>query len=55
MSNPFFKNLGPFSIIEILKVIDSKNKNVIEDKKVSDIRDLFSSNINDITFGVEDK
>ena len=50
MSNPFFKNLGPFSINEILKVIDSKNKNVIEDKKVSDIRDLLSSNINDITF-----
>ena len=50
MSNPFFKNLGPFSITEILETLNSKKTNLIKDKQVSDIRDLYSSNVNDITF-----
>ena len=58
MSNLFFKNQGPFEILEILKSLDLKDiyiKNLknnisIEDKKVLDIKDLYSSKKNEITF-----
>tara|TARA_B100000575_G_scaffold179227_1_gene143758 strand:+ start:247 stop:1227 length:981 start_codon:yes stop_codon:yes gene_type:complete len=50
MSNPFYKNLGPFTINEILKSLNLKNNNLIKDENVSDIKDLYSSKENHITF-----
>ena len=50
MSNPFFKNLGPFSITEILKLLNVKMTGIVEDELVSDIKDLYSSESGDITF-----
>ena len=58
MSNPFFKNQGPFTIIEILKLLelnemetrDIRNNKLIQEKLVMDIKDLYSSHVNDITF-----
>ncbi len=58
MSNPFFKNQGPFTISQILKFLKFKNINLInlkktiskEDKIVLDINDLYNANENDITF-----
>ena len=49
MSNPFFKNHGPFSIIEIIKLLKI-NLQVTDKKEVSDISDLLNANENDITF-----
>ena len=50
MSNPFYKNQGPFTINEILKSIGLKDNNLIKDETVSDIKDLNSSNKDNITF-----
>ena len=50
MSNPFFKNRGPFLIRDILNFLDIKNVSVELDIKVKDIKDLYSSNNSDITF-----
>ncbi|WP_262589282.1 UDP-3-O-(3-hydroxymyristoyl)glucosamine N-acyltransferase [Candidatus Pelagibacter communis] len=50
MSNPFFKNRGPFLIGDILNFLDIKNVSVESDTKVKDIKDLYSSNNSDITF-----
>ena len=51
MSNPFFKNHGPFKISEILKFLNIKNKKFKKkDKEIHDIKDLFTSKKNDITF-----
>ena len=50
MINPFFKNNGPFNLLDILRLInldDFKNTN---DQKIIDIKDLFTSEKNDITF-----
>ena len=49
MSNPFFKNKGPFYILEILKLLDIKSSNS-QEQNVSDIKDLLNSTNNDITF-----
>ena len=49
MSNPFFRNRGPFDILEILKLLDIKSINSKE-QNVSDIKDLLNSTNNDITF-----
>ena len=49
MSNPFFKNQGPFDIFEILKLLDI-NSNNFEKIKVYDVKDLLSSSNNDLTF-----
>ena len=50
MSNPFFKNRGPFKISEILNLlnlkIDIKNK----DQRINDIKDLLTCEKEDITF-----
>ena len=61
MSNPFFKNQGPFTIIEILKLLelnemetrDIRNNKLIQEKLVMDIKDLYSSHVNDITFFIQ--
>ena len=50
MLNPFFKNNGPLKISKILKSLN-KNIDILDnDHEIRDIKDLFSSTINDITF-----
>tara|TARA_B100000902_G_scaffold350466_1_gene359784 strand:+ start:1020 stop:1997 length:978 start_codon:yes stop_codon:yes gene_type:complete len=49
MINPFFRNTGPHNINDLLKLIDIKNLNFL-DEKVNDIKDLYSSQSGDITF-----
>ena len=50
MLNPFFKNNGPFKISSILELIDIKQDQLIIDQDVIDVKDLFTSDKNDITF-----
>ena len=50
MYNPFFKNRGPFLIQDILNFLDIKTENVTTNFKVKDIKDLYNSNISEITF-----
>ena len=49
MINPFFKNTGPHNINFLLKTINLKNYN-LPDHKITDIKDLNSSQKNEITF-----
>ena len=49
MTNPFFKNTGPYDINHLLKSIDLKGQNFLEEK-INDIKDLYSSQNGDITF-----
>ena len=49
MVNPFFKNHGPFSILEIIKLLKI-NFQTTQKEEVKNINDLVSANINDITF-----
>ena len=50
MSNPFFKNHGPFLVSDVLKIINVETNNVKKNAEVKDIKDLYSSNDSDITF-----
>ena len=51
MSNPFFKNHGPFNILEILKILKINHDNILNKKEdIYDVKDLFSSSPKDITF-----
>ena len=50
MSNPFFKNHGPYKISNIIKSLNLSIDNSYNEKKVHDIKDLVSSTKNDITF-----
>jgi UDP-3-O-[3-hydroxymyristoyl] glucosamine N-acyltransferase len=50
MKNPFFKNNGPFKLIEILEELNLKNKENIIDLNITDIKDLRNSQLNEITF-----
>ena len=50
MSNPFFKNYGPFKIDKILKSAGLKNINNFKNFKIHDIKDLSTSTSKDITF-----
>ena len=50
MSNPFYKNHSPFKISEIFETLNIKFDNVILDKEVFDIKDLYNANNNEITF-----
>ena len=50
MINPFFKNNGPFKISDILQLINIDDLKIAADQKIFDIKDLFTSEINDITF-----
>ena len=50
MINPFFKNNGPFNISDILQLINLDNFKIFNDQKITDIKDLFTSEQNDITF-----
>ena len=50
MYNPFFKNKGPFLILNILNFLDIKHETKINNVEVKDIKDLHSSNNSEITF-----
>ena len=49
MINPFFKNHGPFSVFEIIKLLKINLQTTLKEE-VSDINDLASANVNEITF-----
>ena len=42
MINPFFKNTGPYNINFLLKTINLKDVNLLDDQ-ITDIKDLNSS------------
>ena len=50
MINPFFRNSGPFKISDILQLINLDDLNIDNDQEIIDIKDLFTSKKNDITF-----
>jgi UDP-3-O-[3-hydroxymyristoyl] glucosamine N-acyltransferase len=50
MQNPFFKNKGPFNISEILSLLNLNNIKINMNQNITDIKDLFNSNANEITF-----
>ena len=50
MSNPFFKNCGPYKINELLNIIKLKEDKINSDIEIFDIKDLISSDKNQITF-----
>ena len=50
MINPFFRNNGPFKIFDILKILDLNSVDITEDIFIDDIKDLYTSKINNITF-----
>ena len=50
MTNPFFKNTGPYKIDNLLKLVDLKNSQNLSEDKIKDIKDLSSSQNGDITF-----
>ena len=50
MTNPFFKNCGPIKVSEIIRSLNINAKNSFKDKEIHDIKDLSSSENNDITF-----
>ena len=50
MSNPFFKNHGPFLISDILKILHTNVAGINPNLEVIDIKDLYNSNDKDITF-----
>ena len=49
MTNPFFKNTGPYEINQLLQSIGFENKKFSKDK-IEDIKDLSSAQNKDITF-----
>ncbi len=50
MSNPFFRNYGPFDIDSIYALLDINSNKTANIKKIFDIKDLFSATNKDITF-----
>ena len=50
MSNPFFKNNGPFKIFDILEILKLNKENFDTEINVLDIKDLLSAEKNEITF-----
>ncbi len=50
MSNPFFKNSGPFKISELVKLIKIEDYKYNTDIEIIDIKDLIDSGKNEITF-----
>ena len=50
MTNPFFKNKGPFEINKLLKFAGLKNIQKYKNLKVYDVKDLSTSTKKDITF-----
>ncbi len=50
MSNTFFKNHGPFKISEIYRLLNLNTEEKINDIDILDIKDLYSSEVENITF-----
>ena len=50
MQHPFFKNNGPFKIYDLFRVLNLNNVDLDIDFNITDIKDLFTSNTNEITF-----
>ena len=50
MTNPFFKNNGPFKLSVILKIININLDESFNDQIITDIKDLLTSEKNDLTF-----
>ena len=50
MSNPFFKNQGPFKISKIFDILNLNIDNIYKDHEINDIKDLINSENFDITF-----
>jgi UDP-3-O-[3-hydroxymyristoyl] glucosamine N-acyltransferase len=50
MSNPFFKNRGPFLIFDVLNILKINTVSVSTNVEIKDIKDLSSSNNSEITF-----
>ena len=50
MSNPFFKNKGPFKISKIIEILNLNIDDINKDHEIIDIKDLISSEKSDITF-----
>jgi UDP-3-O-[3-hydroxymyristoyl] glucosamine N-acyltransferase len=50
VNNPFFKNHGPFKIIDLFNDISFDNSDILGDDTILDIRDLVTSNKNHLTF-----
>ena len=50
MINPFFRNNGPFKISDILQLLNLNDFKIDNDQEIIDIKDLFTSKKNDITF-----
>ena len=50
MLNPFFKNVGPFKIQNLLISSGIKNKDNFKNDKIHDVKDLSSASNKDITF-----
>ena len=50
MSNPFFKNNGPLRINDIYELLNINQNESVNNQEILDIKDLITSNSNDITF-----
>ena len=50
MSNPFFKNIGPFKFLDILKNLNLTTNHKYLDEIILDIKDLSNAKKNEITF-----
>ena len=50
MLNPFFKNVGPFSIEKLLTKIDVENKDNFKEDKIHNVSDLVAATKKDLTF-----
>ncbi len=50
MTNPFFKNKGPFKIEKLLRLAEIKNSQKFRDFNIYDIKDLSVSSSKDISF-----
>ena len=50
MINPFFKNNGPFKLIDLLKELKINHLEYDNELIINDIKDLKNSQINEITF-----
>ena len=50
MLNPFFKNVGPFSIEKLLTKIDVENKDSFKEDKIHNVSDLVAATKKDLTF-----
>ena len=50
MSNPFFKNIGPFKIEKLLEKSSIKNSENFKNDKIYDVKDLTSATSKDLTF-----